>query len=246
MSKIKIVSNVINDELYSYSKSFYESMNYEKIVVSGQNKLYNFKFINYVILNKSLFDFDWMVYVDEDCFITNQKALEDLINYQIENNYSCSGMPDGGVIAHRFHNPVAINPFFMIMNINEIRKKYNIDEINKSMYGEDLNKYVPINLIKKEYTYKSSHDEILKLGYSPYGVVFDNFEPCYGFFFWLLRNNFKILYLDADEHDDGISTILKNHNDVPFAYHAWYGRLWNDENHKKRILNIINYCNTLK
>lgn len=66
MSRIKIVSNVLNDELYSYSKSFYESMKYDKIAISGKDgKYFAFNLINHVITNPEQYDFDWMVYVDE-------------------------------------------------------------------------------------------------------------------------------------------------------------------------------------
>jgi hypothetical protein len=248
MNKIKIVSNVLNDDLYAHSKSFYESMKYDKITVSGKDRNYfAFNFINHIITNKEKYNFDWMVYIDEDCFITNQQALEDLIQYQINNNYACSGVPDGGVISLRVHNPIAINMFFMILNIGEIRKKYDINAVKTSLYGEDLNKHIPTLLMKKEYIYKPEYKEITNLGLKPFDIKFDNFESYYCFFFWLLRNDFKMLYLDANEHTDNITTIVKNQNGVEFAYHTWYGRKWNRENTtKNRILNVINYCNKIK
>jgi hypothetical protein len=221
-------------------------MRYNRIVVSGKGGLHNFAFINHVILNKE-YDFDWMVYIDEDCFITNQKALEDLIQYQIENNFSCSGVPDGGVISHRFHNPIAINPFFMIMNVADIRKRYDLAEINYSHYAPDLDRFIPTNLIKKDFIYQPDYDKTIAKGYKPFGVIYDNFEACYGFFFWLLRNNYKMLYLDADEYIDNLTTIVKNQNGVPFAYHTWFARGWNtDKQNKERIIRVIDYCNEIK
>lgn len=227
---LNIVSNVMHDELYEYSKSFYDSMRYEKTVVSGKNGMYGFEAINHVILNKELYNFDWMVYVDEDCFITDLKALEDLIQYQTNNDYSCSGVPDGGVISHRFHNPIAINPFFMVMNVGEIREKYDAAEVSLSFYAPDLDKYIPTTLMKTESSF-----------------AYDNFEYCYNFFFWLLRNNFKILYLDAGEHTDNLTTIVKNQDGIPFAYHTWFARKWSTRpQNRKRIKSVIEYCNKIK
>lgn len=243
--KIVIVTNSLNDELCRISQEFYSKLPYEKIIVSGKNGLHNAAFIDHVLRNS--YDIDWMVYVDEDCFITNQQALEDLIQYQIENNYSCSGVPDGGVISHRFHNPIAINPFFMIMNINEIRKKYNINEIGQSYYAPDLDKFIPNGLLKTKFEYKSTYDKTIACGYKPFGVAYDNFEACYGIFFWLLRNNFKMLYLDANEFNDNLTTIVKNQNGVEFAYHTWFARGWNtDPKNKERIEMVIDHCNKIK
>jgi hypothetical protein len=244
--KIAVVTNSLNDELCKISQEFYAQLPYKKIVVSGKDGLHNAAFINHVIRNPLKYDFDWMIYVDEDCFITNQQALEDLIQYQIVNNYACSGVPDGGVISHRFHNPIAINPFFMIMNIGEIRKKYNIEEIWSSQYAQDLDRFIPTGLIKKDFIYQSDYDKTIAKGYKPFGVIYDNFEACYGFFFWLLRNNFKMLYLAADEYSDNLTTIVKNQNGVSFVYHTWFARKWHDENNKKRIMKIVDYCNKIK
>ena len=246
MNRICIVSNVMNDDLYEYSKSFYDTIKYSKIVVFGKNGLHNMAFIDHIIKNSLKYNFDWMVYIDEDCFITNLDALNDLIQYQINNNFSCSGVPDGGVISHRFHNPIAINPFFMIMNVADIRKRYNLDEITHSYYASDLDRFIPTDLIKKEFIYQSDYDKTIAKGYKPFGVVYDNFEACYGFFFWLLRNNFKMLYLDADEYSDNLTTIVKNQNGVSFVYHTWFARKWHDENNKKRIMKIVDYCNKIK
>jgi hypothetical protein len=132
------------------------------------------------------------------------------------------------------------------MNIGEIRKKYNIEEIWSSQYAQDLDRFIPTGLIKKDFIYQSDYDKTIAKGYKPFGVIYDNFEACYGFFFWLLRNNFKMLYLAADEYSDNLTTIVKNQNGVSFVYHTWFARKWHDENNKKRIMKIVDYCNKIK
>jgi hypothetical protein len=57
--------------------------------------------------------------------------------------------------------------------------------------------------------------------------LFDEFEPYYGFYFWLCKHGFEILYLDAEQwkHEkEGISTVLKDHTRTPFVVHTWYAR----------------------
>lgn len=228
--KIKIVSNVLYDDLYKLSRETYEPMAFEKINVSGKSinnmpKLYNFKFLKHIIVNKDLYDFDIMVYIDQDCFIVNQDALLDLINFTIDNDFDCVGMPDGGVCKIRWHNPVAINQFFSIINIKKIRDIYNENDIMTTVFTEDLIKYTPDHLFK-----------------SNSGFKYDDFEQNYKLFFWMLKNGFKFYYLDIGDYDgDNITTILKNHKGIDFAYHTWYAREWEDPKHQKRIKGVIDF-----
>lgn len=227
-NNVKIITNTQFNDLYELSKYFYYELEYDKIAIDGNNGFYSFNFLNYVITNNLFKDIDIMVYIDEDCFITNKQELQNLINYVIDNEIDCAGMPDGGVISTRTHNPLSINQFFCILNLNNIRSKYNYEEILNTKYSNDLDKYLPISLIKKVYT-------------------LDDFEPYYKLFFWMLNNNFKFLYLDAEDCEiDNITTILKSHKNVEFAYHTWYARQWKNENQNNRINTIIEYCKKIK
>ena len=230
LDRVKIVSNVMNPDLYQHSRSFYESMRYGKIAVNGAGGCFGINFLNHIITNGAIYDFDWMIYVDEDCFITNPSAVEELLEYQVSNGYACCGMPDGGVVSIRARNPVSINPFFMIMNLGEIRKRYNSDQVMGSRYGGDLDQYIPKALMKPNI-----------------GTLFDNYEGYYRLFFWLLRNGFKLLYLDAEEYSgDQTTAMLKNHKGEVLAYHTWYARMWNrDQKHTQRIRGVIKHCRGL-
>ncbi len=245
--KIKIVTNYQSNELYLKSKEFYEDFGFEMIGIDGSNGFYGFDFFNYMMTNKIFYDCDWIIYIDEDCFITNKQALFDLLKYQIDNNIHCSGVPDGGVISHRFHNPVSIIAFFCIINVGVMREKYETEVVKSMVYGQDLDKFIPHHLINTNRPYEEKFRRTIAQGYSPYGVIFDNFEPTYKLFFWLLRNNYNMLYLNAyDYSNDDLTTIVKNQNNIDFAYHTWFARKFNTPEHKNRILNIINYCKTIK
>ena len=249
---IKIITASQSDELYSYSKSFYDKLEFEKICVNGYD---NFNFFNYILTDNKFDDCDWVIFIDEDCFITDINAMQDLLKYQIDNNIHCSGIPDGGVISHRMHNPISINPFFSIMNVNEIRKKYilNLASVYSSVYGHDLDKYIPHHLIDVDRPFHEKFDRIVPNrlnrtdGVKPYGVLYNNVEKYYKIFFWLLRNNYNMLYLNGyDYPDDEYTTVVKNQNGVDFAYHTWYARDWNVQRNKERILKIINFSKKLR
>lgn len=163
-------------------------------------------------------DADILINLDEDAFISDNTKLQNLIDFVVENEYVNCGMSDGGIVDIRKHNPLVTNPFFNILNIKEIRKKFNLNEIEKnfSQHNPDFEKFTPFDLMRTQFAY-------------------DNYEPYNPFFVWLTVN-FKTLFLDAEVHSDGISTVLKDHLGEPFLYHSWYSRFYGkDENHTKRI-----------
>ena len=241
-SRIKIVTNYSSNELVLESENFYKNIDLECIKIDGRTGTYGISFFEHVIRN--LNSCDWMIYIDEDCFITDVSAMLDLLFYQIENNIAFSGMPDGGVISHRFHNPISINAFFTIINLKMLRNVYNGHD---QWYGNDFDKFIPLNLIKTDIPENEKYSRTIAEGFKPYGVIYDNFEPYYKVFFTLLRNGGIPLYLDANDSDiDDLTTVLKNHKGVEFAYHTWFARSWHSKENKDRILNVINYCNSIK
>jgi hypothetical protein len=244
VNKIKIVTNSQHDDLLKLSKQFYSDLPFEHINISGKQGMYGLQFFEYLIKN---FDgADWIIYIDEDCFITNKQALLDLLYHQIRHNLGFSGMPDGGVIAHRIHNPVSINAFFSIINLKKFKQA--LGELSTySYYGEDLKKYTPYHLIKKNYADSTKTERVIKEGYTPYGISYDNFEPYYSVFFSALRKGINPLYLDAYDYEgDDFTTVLKNHLGVDFAHHSWFSRSWNDFYHKERIKKLAAHCLTIK
>ncbi len=233
-----IASNVIHTDLYELSKASYNDFPVEKRIISGEGGLYGLSFFEKAV--KEFTDADWMIYIDEDCFISDLSAMSELLTYQITNNIHFSGMPDGGVISHRFHNPVSINPFFTIINLKWVREQYHTYN-RENRYSDDLVTHTPKHLLKKNFFNKDCYKDIVDSGYTPFGVSYDNFEPYYNFFFWMLRQGANCLYLDADDTDiDCLTTVLYNHKCVPFAYHTWFARLWDNPKNKERIINVSN------
>jgi len=167
---------------------------------------------------------DWIVNCDEDCFITNEAAIENLIQFMQANNYAYCGMPEGGVCPHRNYSWETVNPFFNIFNAKAIRhllQRSNKAEIEKTRYDP----------------YKTQgHLVLCPINHANVNHV--NFEVFSCFFYWLSQN-FRGLYLNCQTHHDGISTILLDLHNRPFAQHSWYSREFNGTHHQ-RILNLYN------
>lgn len=169
---------------------------------------------------------DWVINIDEDVFAIDTEKIVKLLEFMKANDFICCGVPDGGVIDIRFHNPLAVNACFSIHNNKEIRKRFNQADIDKTHCTEELKQFTPTHLLKT-----TAYD-------------YDEFEPYYPFFFWLLKQG-RMLYLDAIQWvRDGISTIVTDHERQPILLHCWYGRDY--ENQKQRFDYAFNFCTEVR
>lgn len=163
---------------------------------------------------------DWAINLDEDAFVVNADAILSLLDYMKCNGYVNAGMSDGILV--RPCNPAITNPFFNILDLNTIRKRFNLREIRKFNYQ-----------LHRDFIRSKLPAHLRQMGENRFDM--DQEEPFYRFFFWMAFH-FPTLYLDAEMHPDGISTILKNHQGEPMLYHSWFSREWRHEpQHTQRI-----------
>lgn len=222
--EVLIVSRSMNDTLFNMSQQLL-TLPYRRLKVTGTRGSQKGA-ADYLHL---LFEFPvkWVINIDEDCFTFDNDKLVQLLDHMKEKNYDFCGIPEGGTCLHRKYNPVVMNPFFNIFNVERIRpvlRGDTISNINHSVFTQDLKKFTPSHLLKSElpYTYEGTP------------------EYFYGIFLWLLKNNFRPLYLLSYELEDGITTVLCNYKEEPFMYHTWYSRKYNTDNfHKDRIDNLF-------
>jgi hypothetical protein len=121
----------------------------------------------------------WIVNVDEDFFLTNEKLMDDLLLYMQENDFAYCGVPDGHVISHRNNSIFNVNPFFNIFNVDLIKTKIKKFDNSRSFeYGNRVEKNAILN------------------------------EPFAGFLYWL-HLNFKHTSFTHIESTDGVSTVIK-------------------------------------
>lgn len=216
---IKIYTRSANIELYRLSQRLIH-LPYKRARLYGTTADGYF----YQMLEDT--DCDIAINIDEDAFVTDNEALQSLLEYVINNDIVCCGMNDGGVLPIRVGHPAVMNPFFNIINLKTIREKFTREEIEKFSYQthkEEILSKLPPYL--RNYRGEKTDDE--------------HYEPYYPFFFWI-ATNFKIEFLPVKEHVDGYTTILCNHNNLPILYHTWWSRVYGvDTFHTERIKNII-------
>lgn len=162
-------------------------------------------------------DADWVVNIDEDAFVVNQSALLDLLQFMQVGGYDFCGMPDGGLVSIRYHNPSAMNAYFNIFRIEKIKPRLHLFEPSQ---------HNAANSPRATFDFTS-----------PY--AYDDFEGYYPLYFWLLKEGFRPLYLlNAMQDSDGVTTLLANHKRELMIKHTWYAREWNGQ-HRARIQRII-------
>ena len=165
---------------------------------------------------------DIAVVCDEDCFVTDWGAVEALCDDVKKYNFTHSGMPDGVVCHHRNFNWAVTNPFFLVLNTIELRKvlfMVDRDRVNRTQYVEWL------EYIKPPFVNGQSPNK--------------HYEPYDGLFYWLAQNG-KPLYLESENHKDGLSTILKRNGSI-FSLHSWFSRVYGrDAKHTNRINALYN------
>jgi len=215
---VLIVTRSINATLYGRSQALL-TLPYKRHRIVGLNHWMNARDYLHVLFEH---DVKWLMNLDEDCFVFDNARLAGLLQYMQEQDYDFCGIPDGGACIHRFHNPVAMNPFFNIFHVGRIRPKLRACDawqVNQRVHRPEFESFTPRSLMKEGHKF-----------------AYDNFECFYGFFFWLLENGFKPLYLPSRELADGLTTEVQDHKNRPFMYHTWFARSYeSDAAHHARI-----------
>ena len=192
--------------------------------------------LNYAISKK----FNYVIYIDADCFITNFANLKSIFSKFQNGNFIFAGMPDGGCVPTRMHNKFLINPFFSMFNIklcNENFNNYSIDKIKILDKLDFINqKNLEITLSKCPNAFESKFQ-------------IDNFENYYKLFS-LLAINQKIMYLIAGQINNNTNPTTAIYNDSVdeqniVCLHSWYARKTDSEN-LKRIKKIYEFSKILK
>lgn len=88
--------------------------------------------LNYMLNNKH---FDYVIYIDEDCFINDFSALVDEFKIFVNSGCCIGGSQDGGTMCHRNHSKIMVNTFLSFWNIKLLREK-NIELPNILQYFE--------------------------------------------------------------------------------------------------------------
>lgn len=68
--------------------------------------------------------YDYIIYIDADCFIWNLENLKRKFEEFVAGDYIIGGVPDGGIFCHRNTNNFCVNPFLAFFNIRRIKEHF--------------------------------------------------------------------------------------------------------------------------
>ncbi len=228
------ISRSMNDKLYEMMLSLCPR-EWKFIKISGASAD---SYLDYIFNTK--FDTKWILNLDEDCFIINHENIYKLISFMEKNDYDYCGFQDGGELIVRIHNPLVANPFFNLFNVEKIY------QMKKDYYPK---KYSPAVLAEKYSHY---------IRFKRFKYVFDDYEPFYTQFFWLLDLGLKPYFFQAEEYLKEkyhiffpiylgkpyycTPTIIYDNEGEEIAIHSWHSRYYKYPNIKKSINNCYKYA----
>lgn len=228
--KVVIATRSLHEELYRLSDEFLDFGRSEpgRLRPRERHRFVGTDAAGY-LRELAQLDAEWVINLDEDAFVADPRGIISLIEHMEREGYAACGMPDGGVVPIRRHHPLACNTFFNIFDLRRVRAAWaNWDQaLHASPASEEV-------------------DDIPEIARRT-AWAFDRFEPYYGAFFSLLEAKEKILYLDAETWDDGISTILKGPDGRPLLIHCWYSRQWKvDPDTRHRFDRVIDFLRMVR
>ncbi|QJX01315.1 glycosyltransferase family protein [Frigoriglobus tundricola] len=151
-------------------------------------------------------DADWVINLDEDAFVLDPRGLLALVRRMEAEGYAACGVPDGGAVPIRVHNPAACNAFFNVFDLRRCRPAWaDWDRVLRLRHRTEYERAVA-PFVRGPHAY-------------------DDFEPYYGAFFALRDAGERILSLEAETWRDGVTTLVRGPNG-PLLLHAWYARAW--------------------
>lgn len=154
---------------------------------------------------------DLVLHIDEDCFIADPDALRRLVDEFRTRGLVAAGVPDGGCIRIREHNPLAINPFFLLLDTQRLRVIRRSDPaIMDSVWEHRFAERTPHVVMTAGVRYQ-----------------YDNHEPYYPFFYWLHKHDLPVGYLHGEtwtEEPEGLTNTVHGFDGGLVAFHTWYSR----------------------
>lgn len=137
--RIVIFSRSFDLKLYRLSKGLYDG-----IECDGIRRMTDRSADGYFYAMLRDTECDIAINIDEDAFITDPQAVNDLVELMLREGYANIGCADAGEGLPRWGNPKVTNPFFNILNLKLIREKFNRNELKR--YTEEYEPYYPFFL----------------------------------------------------------------------------------------------------
>jgi len=209
MNKVVAVTTSMGTKWEAYSQALLKHYvpEWRRVVVDGRQNWSPTGFIEHVIDC----DADYIVHVDEDCFVRSRDALVRLIELlEDDPSLAAAGVPDGGIY-YRDHNPAALNLFFVAFRASSLREawkkkdKWGVLTFRPEFAAEVMKQRPELDMAR---------------------VQWDEGEPYYPLFWSLLSSQRRFLYLQEELcRPRWSSKVLLPSGDL-LAEHLWYLRQW--------------------
>lgn len=171
----------------------------------------------------------WFIHLDEDCFITSDVEILNIIEEMEKNEFDIAGCPDGHH-EYRSGNHMAINSFFMIVSskcINEWHNRTHIPQFKKEWIVE----YPFVKNNSAHYEYNMEFGSSGK----PVSIIWKpGTEPYYDFMWVLKEVGIKFKYLEPIFDSEFQSTNLLKGS----ILHMWHQR-------ERNSMNIVSSAHTM-
>lgn len=208
----------------------------EHIIIDGRSNWPNswFYWINEIKERNE----KWFIHVDEDFFIESREEILKLLDVMESDGYGISAISEA-YCHYRGSNPVAMNSFFMVGRISDL-KDFNFDPLKMEFYmGPDgWENNMGLKYSDEYYNdFNYTHEKQTTGEWSQ-----KESEPYYAFF-WYLKNigvKFHYLYPHFDIRFRSTNPrITGTSNDI--GIHMWYTRIWESNMDVHGMPNIKRY-----
>jgi hypothetical protein len=209
MAKILAVTTSLGTRWEAYSQTLLKFIvpEWHRLIIDGRRDWSPIGFISKAIN----YDVDYIVYIDEDCFVQSRDALLSLIEiFEQNRQIVAAGIPDGGYY-YRDYNPAALNLFFVVFRASALKEAWKkIDLWNQLHFNEGF------------------VDEVMRQcpDLDQGRINWDKAEPYYPLFWSLLSAGSRFLYLKEDLFKARWSTRVFSPSGEVVAEHMWYLRQW--------------------
>jgi len=196
-------------EAYSQALIRASGLAHRVLVLDGRSHWHPLNFVDQALA----FDSDFIIHIDEDCFLLDPAQLSSLISKMAADPaVVAAGVPDGGT-PYRTHNPLACNLYFTVLKTQPLREMVERRPDWRAL------RFNP------EYAKCSG---LAPAAADPSGPAsFDDFEPYYPIFWLILEESQEIHYLRSTLHSELLaSQVFYGSDSRPMALHAWHLRKW--------------------
>jgi hypothetical protein len=194
-------------ESYSQALVAQHFPEWQRKVVDGRTGWTPTGFIEHAVRE----DVDFVVHVDEDCFVQSREAMfEVLARFESDPSLVAAGIPDGGHY-YRALNPAALNLFFVVFRMDALRQAWS----RRADWAATPFRPEFARTVQQQFP-----------DLDPARIDWGQSEPYYPLFWSLLEAGGRFLYLPGELNRHRWSTVVHSPSGRVVAEHLWYLRQW--------------------